>query len=502
LLLLIPMNYFSRIFFVVLLVNIPLLSVADVYRWVDEKGETNFGDKPPTEKKSGSKQPSVARINLRGGKIFNQVKIKTPIKYQGKDKAALVLFKELQVKLKKSNRKDLHIGTRTQLNRGSCSDPQPIMWDQGYINVSANSLMSDVIVAFKDENYQMITSKLMSVSSSSRLSLHATISKLRVDVCNSYQRGENHYQKAAAYVKVSWRLVDRLSKKVLHTNSTEGAVNDFDRFRRDGAEKAVFRAITIAARNLLADEQFVDHLTPLPGQNVPAQSFARLDVALQYGHARSTFKKEIEKVKSVAVTVRTANGHGSGVILDKAGYVLTNAHVVGDSRDVIILVNNQELPGKVIRREPYRDVALIEVKNLPAVKSVAISKTKLTEGDTIYVIGTPLDESLSSTVTKGVFSAFRQHDGLTYYQTDAAINPGNSGGPVFDEKGELIAISVAGLFNRGGASLNVNYLVPIEDAIKKLNITEARDMSHLFDVSDDVVKSKADDKSKNKSKTK
>ncbi|VAW92898.1 hypothetical protein MNBD_GAMMA21-915 [hydrothermal vent metagenome] len=488
------MDSLFRILLVACLFSAPLLSVAEVYRWVDETGETNFADNPPKQSsnKPGSKSPAVAKVNSPGDKIFNQVKIKKPIKYQGKDKAALVLFKELQVNLKQSNRTDFQIGTLTQLNRGSCSDPKPIVWDQGFLTVSESSLMSDVIVAFKQENYQMITGKLMSVSNSSRLTLHATISKLRVDVCNSYQQGKNHYQKAAAYVKVSWRLVDRISKKVLHTNRTEGAVFEFDRFRRDGAEKAIFRAITMATRNLLADENFVDHLTPLPGQNVPAQSFARLDVALRYGSARSTFKKEIEKIKSVAVTIRTPEGHGSGVILDEAGYVLTNAHVVGERRDVIILVNNQELPGKVIRREPYRDVALIEVKNLPAVKSVAISKSKLTEGDTIYVIGTPLDESLSNTVTKGVFSAFRIHDELTYYQTDAAINPGNSGGPVFDEKGELIAISVAGVFTSGGASLNVNYLVPIEDAIKKLNITKARDMSHLFDVSDDGDKRDAD----------
>ena len=497
-LLLIPMSHPLRIFLIIVLFSAPLLSVAEVYRWVDETGETNFADNPPSQEgnKPGSKTPQVAKINSRGDKIFTQVKIKQPIKYQGKDKAALVLFKELQVNLKRSSRTDLHIGTRSQLNRGSCSDPEPIMWGQGFLNISENSLMSDVIVAFKQQNYQMITGKLMRVSNSSRLTLHATISKMRVDVCNSYQRGKNHYQKAAAYVKVSWRLVDRNSNKVLHTNRTEGAAYDFDHFRRDGAEKAVFQAITMATGNLLADENFVDHLTPLPGQNVPAQSLAKLDVALRYGSARSSFKKEIKKVKAVAVTIRTATGHGSGVILDKAGYVLTNAHVVGDNRDVIILVNNQELPGKVIRREPYRDVALIEVKNLPAVKSVAIRKTKLTEGDTIYVIGTPLDESSRNTITKGVFSAFRTHEELTYYQTDAAINPGNSGGPVFDENGELIAISVAGAFARSGASLNVNYLVPIEDAIKKLNITEARDMSHLFDVTDDVEKSKDKDKTK------
>jgi hypothetical protein len=134
-----------------------------------------------------------------------------------------------------------------------------------------------------------------------------------------------------------------------------------------------------------------------------------------------------------------------------------------------------------VRREPHRDVALIKTQTLTTVAAAKIARTKLTEGDTIYVIGTPLDESLSNTITKGVYSAFREHNGLTYYQTDAAVNPGNSGGPVFDERGELLAISVAGVFTRDGASLNVNYLIPIADALQALNLSKGRDFSYLMD---------------------
>ena len=492
------MNIFVKTLLFVLFVVPINVSFADTYRWVDDKGITHFGDKPPAKKKRGRKSSAVKKINLHGGKLFSQVKSKAPIKYEGKEKAALILFNQLLVKLNNANRKDLSIGTLTQSSRGSCSNPQPILWEQGFIDVSESSLMSDVIVAFNEAHYRMITGKLLRVASLSRLSLNATVTKLRIDVCNSYRKSAA--QKATAYVKVSWSLADRLSRKIIYASVTEGGVNQFDRFRKNGAEKAVYRAITMAARNLLADANFVDHLTPLPGQNVPEKSFAKLDVLLRYGEANSTFKSEIEKLKGVAVTVRTSSGHGSGVILDKTGYVLTNAHVVGDSAHVVIVMNNQEIPAEVVRREPYRDVALIKVKNLPVTKSVAISKTRLTEGDEIYVIGTPLDESLNNTVTKGVLSAFRNKDGLSFYQTDAAINQGNSGGPVFDAKGELVAISVAGVFTGSGASLNVNYLIPIEDAIKKLNITKARDISHLFDVSSDesgetdIKKVKVDEK--------
>jgi S1-C subfamily serine protease len=81
--------------------------------------------------------------------------------------------------------------------------------------------------------------------------------------------------------------------------------------------------------------------------------------------------------------------------------------------------------------------------------------------------------SLNNSITKGILSARRTINGLVYYQTDASINHGNSGGPVFDASGELVALTVAGVFTQGGASLNVNYLIPIEDALTKLNIESA-----------------------------
>ena len=121
-------------------------------------------------------------------------------------------------------------------------------------------------------------------------------------------------------------------------------------------------------------------------------------------------------------------------------------------------------------------------------RGVTISKNKMTEGDTVYVIGTPLDVSLSNTVTKGVYSAHRRLNGLPFYQTDAAINAGNSGGPAFNEQGELVGISVAGLFTREGASLNVNYLIPIDNAVTILNIKPEPNISHILNVANEPPK--------------
>ena len=461
----------------------------EVYRWVDEKGMTHYGDKPPEDKGKGKRTQSFARVDIDGSKIFSSVDQRKPIQYRGSERSRLILFEELHIKLKRSERKDLAIGTYTKAKGSLCSSPERLVWVAGFKDISESGLMSDVIVAFKKENYRMITGNMFSVSnSSSRLVLTASVARLRLDYCEaikSYSKKKG-YEKAAAYVKVNWVLSDRVTKKKLFTGTTAGAINAFDRFRKDGMQSAMSQAIAMAAKNLLANQNFVEHMTPTAeDKNILQQAtiYSEMKLALKYGDASSSFKKEVPKLKKAAVTIRVEGGHGSGVILDKKGYVLTNAHVVGDSKEVIVIVNQLELPGKVIRTETRRDVALIQLKSLSSAESAVISKAKLTEGDTIYVIGTPLDESLSNTITKGIYSAHREHEGMPFYQTDAAINQGNSGGPVFDDRGELVAISVAGVFTRSGASLNVNYLIPINSALTSLNLKKERDVSHIIDTS-------------------
>jgi len=469
-------------------------SLAEVFRWVDEKGRTHYGDKPPESKDTSKKAPRVDKMDLDGSRIFSSVKQRQAIRYDFPERSRLVLFNELQIKLKRSERKDLVIGTYTKTYGNLCGNPERIIWTAGYKDISESGLMSDVIGAFKQENYRMITGNMFSISNaSSRLVLTASMTRIRIDICEAYKRtsGSKSHEKASVYVRMNWKLSERTSKKVLYTGTTEGAVDAFDRFRKDGTTKAITAAINMSAKNLLAAQRFVEHMKPTAEDARLAaeaasqiSSHSELKLALQYGDASSSFKKEVPKLKKAAVTIRVDNGHGSGVILDKSGYVLTNAHVVGDKKEVVVIVNQLELPGKVIRRDEKRDVALIQMQKLTTAENASISKSTMTEGDTVFVIGTPLDESLSNTITKGIYSAYREHEGMSYYQTDAAINPGNSGGPVFNEQGELIAISVAGVFTRTGASLNLNYLIPIESALKALNLKKERDLSHIMDVSD------------------
>ena len=142
------------------------------------------------------------------------------------------------------------------------------------------------------------------------------------------------------------------------------------------------------------------------------------------------------------------SGSGSGLIIDKRGYIVTNNHVVGDATQVEVrLSDKSHFTGTVIGRDPDTDLAVIKVDvdyNLPYVSMGDSSKVRV--GQWVIAVGNPF--GLDRTVTVGVVSAIGREDvNLSRYenfiQTDASINPGNSGGPLFNIQGEVIGINTA-----------------------------------------------------------
>ncbi len=160
------------------------------------------------------------------------------------------------------------------------------------------------------------------------------------------------------------------------------------------------------------------------------------------------------------------HGLGSGVIIDKDGYILTNNHVVDDADNIRVALNDgRELTAKVVGRDPKTDIAVlkIEAKDLPYV-TIADSD-KIQVGDLCLAIGNPF--GVGQTVTMGIVSATGRGglgtDYEDYIQTDAAINPGNSGGALVDAEGRLIGINTA-ILSRSGGYQGIGFAVPINMA--------------------------------------
>jgi serine protease Do len=157
-------------------------------------------------------------------------------------------------------------------------------------------------------------------------------------------------------------------------------------------------------------------------------------------------------------------GVGSGVIVTKDGYILTNNHVVDSADKVKVTLNDgREFTAKVIGKDPKSDLAVIKIDghDLPAVAFADSSKAEI--GDVVLAIGNPF--AIGQTVTMGIISATgRATMGLDYedfIQTDAAINPGNSGGALVDAEGRLIGINTA-IYSRGGGNQGIGFAIPTD----------------------------------------
>lgn len=169
---------------------------------------------------------------------------------------------------------------------------------------------------------------------------------------------------------------------------------------------------------------------------------------------------------------RKQRGQGSGFIISKEGYILTNYHVVADADEIqVTLSDNTKIDAELIGSDPQSDVALIKITNGKDLPVIPLGDSDALEvGEWVIAIGNPF--GLDQTVTVGVVSAKgRSRVGINEYenfiQTDAAINPGNSGGPLLNIYGEVVGINSA-LFSRTGGYMGIGFAIPI-NMVKAIN---------------------------------
>jgi serine protease Do len=161
---------------------------------------------------------------------------------------------------------------------------------------------------------------------------------------------------------------------------------------------------------------------------------------------------------------RKQGGLGTGFIIDKAGYIITNNHVVENAESIkVVLKDEREFKGEIVGRDPQTDLALVKIEakgDLPAVPLGSSSELKV--GEWVVAIGNPF--GLENTVTAGIVSAKGRVIGSgpydDYIQTDASINPGNSGGPLLNLNGEVVGVNTAILAQGQG----IGFAIPIDMA--------------------------------------
>lgn len=147
---------------------------------------------------------------------------------------------------------------------------------------------------------------------------------------------------------------------------------------------------------------------------------------------------------SVEDRYNNLTAHGSGVVYKSNGYIVTNAHVVEELKNLTVVFSDGTLlPGKVVCSDELADIAIIKVDKVGLKAITFADKNTIVSGKTAIAIGTPISLSMRNTVTKGIVCGNGVSLKDSHYkliQTDATVNPGNSGGPLLNTKGELIGI--------------------------------------------------------------
>jgi serine protease Do len=158
---------------------------------------------------------------------------------------------------------------------------------------------------------------------------------------------------------------------------------------------------------------------------------------------------------------------GSGFVIDAAGYIITNAHLVAERRDIKVrLADRREFEARVIGVDALSDIALIKIEAGGLAPVRVGDPAKLRPGEWVAAIGSPF--GFERSVTAGIVSAVNrtlpEESFVPFIQTDVAVNPGNSGGPLFNLQGEVVGVNSM-IYSDTGSYMGVSFAIPIDVAM-------------------------------------
>ena len=295
----------------------------------------------------------------------------------------------------------------------------------------------------------------------------ARVIDLESEFCAPLAGFGNWKMKGSLRMEVEWQVYSPSRRELIGKIETEGSAVT-KKTSDDASYELLSEAFALAANNLVASKNFLTLVERSRGLVTAPDS----SVGKVIDNKRANFKTLEEALfaaKKSTITVRTASGHGSGFAIGDGSFILTNAHVVGEAKNVTLVTGDGlEIDGTVEKVSKERDVALIKTKSL-RFPTLYVEVATVVSGASVYALGSPIQEEMSSTVTAGIVSGIRQMDGYEWIQSDAAVSPGNSGGPLLNDDGSVIGIATAG-FQASGAQLGLNLFIPIDDALAFLGL--------------------------------
>jgi S1-C subfamily serine protease len=301
--------------------------------------------------------------------------------------------------------------------------------------------------------------------STSDIEVGGILTDIKLDYC-SYNadepRNRNDPVSGTASMAIEWQVYSTIQKTLLAKIQTNGSVNSKS-LPRGGVQGLLIGAFRDDVRRLAADPAFRQALSRAPE---PTDGLATPDpqAAIALPGSLAAEARSINDAVASVVSIRAGDGTGSGFLASTDGILITDEHVVGEAKLVIVRWSDgAESVGEVVRTCKARDVAIIRT-DPRGHRPLALRLNPPQPGEGVFAIGAPLGQALQNTVTRGVLSAYRTMDRLHYIQSDVAVTHGNSGGPLLDEKGEVIGITDLGI-RPDGVPEGLNFFTPIADAL-------------------------------------
>lgn len=265
---------------------------------------------------------------------------------------------------------------------------------------------------------------------------------------------------------VSYFTVNSLSKKLLQ----EVAKEQVDEYRETSARLVKAEPVPAIATDFTeAAEQSVHAVVHIMSKTTRTAS-------LNYGNTPMDMLEYFFGYREYERRPQPQVGYGSGVIISRDGYIVTNNHVIENADEIEVTLNDRRsYPAKVIGADPTTDIALLKIEENDLATIAFGNSDQLKVGEWVLAVGNPMN--LTSTVTAGIVSAKARNLGIigseqnnrnktsnmsieSFIQTDAAVNPGNSGGALVNTKGELVGINTA-IVSSSGAFSGYSFAVPI-----------------------------------------
>jgi serine protease Do len=307
-------------------------------------------------------------------------------------------------------------------------------------------------------------------SGATDLQVAAVITDMQIDGCLSHG-GEI---RGSGTMKVDWQIYSPIKKQVVARASTS-ANTKLENSEAGGVQRLVSGTFAANTRELVSSADFRTAMSApkaltkgfvMPGQQSKIVLAGSLNIP----------KRQIADATGSVVTILTGSGSGSGFLVSTDGYLLTDAHVLGDEKNVRIRwPDGLETLATVERVSEKRDVAIL--KTNPRDRApLALRRGPVTPGQRVYAIGSPGGRKFESTVSSGVISSDRVFGGLRYIQSDTTVSHGSSGGPLLDENGAVIGLTDLGLPNAGPTGeegpAGLNLFTPIGDAMDFLALEQ------------------------------